>query len=107
MTRRIEETMKLKTAVQAAELLSPVGEIELVDMGLAERPADLNGLRIAFLDNSRPKADLFLARVEELLAQRYKFAQVLHLRKNTASSPHPDLPAVIRSADMVVEAFAQ
>ena len=64
-------------------------------------------LRIAFLDNSRPKADLFLARVEELLARRYKFAQVLRLRKNTASSPHPDLPAVVRSADMVVEAFAQ
>lgn len=99
--------MALAATAKQVELLNPVGEVEAIDLGLAERPRDLNGLRIAFLDNSRPKADLFLARVEELLVQRFRFAQVLRLRKNTASSPHPDLPSVVRSADVVVEAFAQ
>ena len=58
------------------ELLSPIGEAETKDLGLAPRLADLNGKVIGFLDNDMLGSSTLLKRIRERLSERFKFASV-------------------------------
>ena len=72
----------------------------------AERPASLAGLRLGFLDNSKPNSDTFLRIVDELLRERYGIAASIHRRKPTASRvvSEETLAEMIRECDVVIPA---
>ena len=59
---------------------------------LAPRPADLAGLRLGLLVNTKRNADLFLAEVGALLEQRYGITPVLTRTKPSIVHPAPPGP---------------
>ena len=52
---------------------------------LSPRPADLRGKRIGLLDNSKANSDVILRGIAALLNDEYEFAEVIYLRKHSAS----------------------
>jgi hypothetical protein len=87
-------------------LLDPTGERQPASRQRAARPATLRGLTVALLDISKPRGDVFLDRMEELLAGRG--VEVLRFRKPTFAKPAPaDLrQEVAARCEAVVEALA-
>jgi hypothetical protein len=90
----------------ATVLLDPTSERRPTARERALRPAALAGLTVGLLDISKPRGDVFLDRMEELLTGRG--VEVLRFRKPTFTKPAPsDLRQDIRArCDAVVEALA-
>ena len=88
------------------ELLDPTGERQPSSRRRVARPASLRGLTVGLLDISKPRGDVFLDRMEELLADRG--VEVLRFRKPTFTKPAPaDLrQEVAARCEAVVEALA-
>jgi hypothetical protein len=87
-------------------VLDPTSERTPSVQARLPRPATLTGLRVALLDISKPRGDLFLNRLEWHLVERG--AQVVRFTKPTFTKPAPlDLRQQITAAcDAVVEALA-
>jgi hypothetical protein len=88
-------------------LVNPMNETGLEAAAPAARLAGLGGKTIALLDISKPGGSLFLDRIERLLKERYRVANVMREMKPTFAKPAP--PGVIekiRSADAVIEGLA-
>ena len=87
-------------------LLDPTSERHPAARPRAARPASLDGLTVGLLDISKPRGDVFLDRLEELLAGRG--VEVLRYRKPTFAKPAPaDLRQEISTrCEAVVEALA-
>lgn len=87
-------------------LLDPTSERQPAARQRVPRPPSLGGLTVGLLDISKPRGDVFLDRLEELLSGRG--VEVLRFRKPTFTKPAPvDLRNEIRvSCDAVVEALA-
>jgi hypothetical protein len=87
-------------------LLDPTAEREPVQRQLAARPERLEGLTIGLLDISKPRGDVFLDRLSELLAERG--LRVERFRKPTYTKPAPtDLRQEVSSrCQAVIEALA-
>jgi hypothetical protein len=88
------------------ELLDPTGEREPAVRRRVPRPASLDGLTVGLLDISKPRGDVFMDRLAELLAARG--VEVLRYRKPTYTKPAPaDLRHEIAArCQAVVEALA-
>jgi len=88
------------------ELLDPTGERQPAARQRVTRPTSLEGLTVGLLDISKPRGDVFLDRLEELLSGRG--VEVLRFRKPTFTKPTPaDLRHEIQvKCDAVVEALA-
>jgi hypothetical protein len=88
------------------ELLDPTGERRPAARERVTRPGTLEGLTVGLLDISKPRGDVFLDRLEVLLAGRG--VEVLRFRKPTFTKPAPiDLRREIGvRCDAVVEALA-
>ena len=88
------------------ELLDPTSERQPVVRQRVPRPSSLEGLTVGLLDISKPRGDVFLDRLEELLTARG--VEVLRFRKPTFTKPAPaDLRHEIAvRCDAVVEALA-
>ena len=70
---------------------------------LAPRPADLRGKRIGLLDNSKANSDVILRGIAALLNDEYEFAEVIYLKKHSASlPPKPEVMAEIHGVDLVI-----
>jgi len=63
------------------EVLDPTGVTEQQTVKATSGVGDLNGKTIGFIDNGKPNYDIFLARLMELLNQRFKFAGTILARK--------------------------
>jgi hypothetical protein len=87
-------------------LLDPTAEREPVQRQRAARPARLEGLTIGLLDISKPRGDVFLDRLSELLSERG--LRVERFRKPTYTKPAPiDLRQEVGSrCQAVIEALA-
>ena len=87
-------------------LLDPTGERTPATRTRATRPAALDGLTIALLDISKARGNVFLDRLEELLAARD--VKVTRFAKPTFTKPAPiDLRHEISTqCDVVIEALA-
>ena len=87
-------------------LLDPTGERSPVERQRVARPASLDGLTVGLLDISKPRGDVFLNRLEELLRERG--LRVERYRKPTFTKPAPvDLRHEISvKCDVVIEALA-
>ena len=72
------------------------------------RLAALTGKKIGLLDISKPGGNLFLDRLESILRERYRVADVIRTRKPTFAKPAPaDLrEEVAARCEAVVEALA-
>jgi hypothetical protein len=87
-------------------VLDPTGERTVTTRELLARPASLDGQVIALLDITKPRGDVFLDRLEELLAD--SGATVRRYAKPTFTKPAPvDLRHEIATqCTMVIEALA-
>jgi hypothetical protein len=87
-------------------LLDPTGERRPAARERVARPESLEGLTVGLLDISKARGDVFLDRLEELLAGRG--VEVLRYRKPTFTKPAPaDLRREIAAhCHAVVEALA-
>jgi hypothetical protein len=87
-------------------VLDPTGERSPGHRERVARPASLDGLTVGLLDISKPRGDVFLNRLEELLRQRG--LRVDRYRKPTFTKPAPvDLRHEISvKCDVVIEALA-
>ncbi len=86
--------------------LDPTGEKETISRSLAERPDNLDGKVIGLLDIIKPRGDVFLDRLEELLTA--DGARVVRFAKPTFTKPAPvDLRHEISmQCEVVIEALA-
>jgi hypothetical protein len=89
------------------EYLDPTDRVA-VERRQAGRLATLEGKVVALLDISKPKGNVFLDRVEELLRAEARPRAVLRVAKPTFAKPAPDglRQELLASADAVVEALA-
>ncbi len=87
-------------------LLDPTNERAPAQRELLARPASLEGRQVALLDISKPRGDVFLDRLAELLGERG--VHVHRYRKPTFAKPAPvDLRHEIATeCDVVIEALA-
>ena len=70
------------------------------------RPASVGGLRIGFLDNTKPNSDKYLRLLADTLQERFGLGAVIHRRKHDSSSPAAEtlLLGLVNECDMVVNA---
>jgi hypothetical protein len=87
-------------------LLDPTSERTPAERQRVARPPSLDGLTVGLLDISKPRGDVFLNRLEELLRERG--LRVERYRKPTFTKPAPvDLRHEISvKCDVVIEALA-
>jgi hypothetical protein len=89
------------------EIIDPTDERVPVRRTLTARPPKLRGA-VALLDISKPRGDVFLDRLAELLAERLPQVKLNRYRKPTFTKPAPDeLRRLIAAEnDFVIEALA-
>jgi hypothetical protein len=87
-------------------VLDPTGERSVVERQRLDRPAAIAGLRVGLLDITKPRGDVFLDRLQELLTD--VGAKVTRYAKPTFTKPAPvDLRHEIATkCDLVIEALA-
>lgn len=87
-------------------ILDPTSESNPSTHQLLARPADIKGHTIALLDISKPRGNVFLDRIEQLLTERG--AHVKRYAKPTFTKPAPvDLRHEIATqCTLVIEALA-
>ena len=90
----------------ARVLLDPTGERSVVERTRLPRPSSLDGQVIGLLDISKPRGNVFLDRLEELLAG--SGAAVKRYAKPTFTKPAPvDLRhEIATNCTLVIEALA-
>ena len=87
-------------------ILSPVSEPRVVDQPIAARPATLDGMRIALLDNQKANAGRLLAGVGDELVRRFEGVELVQEYK-IATSPSPDaVMDRLHECDAVILAIA-
>ena len=88
------------------EVLDPTGELQPATRQRTARPGSLEGKRVAMLDISKPRGDVFLDRLQELLTARG--VTVERFRKPTFARPAPRamVEEILGKSDLVVEALA-
>ena len=91
---------------ESSVLLDPTAETAPAARPRAPRPASLEGLTVGLLDISKPRGDVFLDRLAELLAGGG--VTVRRYRKPTYTRPAPDQlgQQLARECDLVVEGLA-
>jgi len=92
--------------VTGSILLDPTNERAPVRRSRAARPVSLDGKVIGLLDISKPRGDVFMERLAEVLQTRGH--RVMRFRKPTYTKPAPpDVRRVVRDGcDVVVEGLA-
>ena len=87
-------------------LLDPTSERTSGERSISARPADIADGTVALLDISKPRGDVFIKRLDELLTEMG--VAVRHYRKPTFSKPAPlDLRRQIAAeCGAVIEALA-
>ena len=87
-------------------LLDPTSERTTGERPISTRPADIAGSTVGLLDISKPRGDVFISRLDELLTGMG--VVVRHYRKPTFSKPAPlDLRRQIAAeCGAVIEALA-
>ena len=85
-------------------VLDPTAGPVVVQISRASRPTSLEGLRVGFLDNSKPNSDKVLLYLDEMLQERYGIGASLHRRKPSASRvvPAAMLDELVRECDAIV-----
>jgi len=98
--------MDLTGGPRGRTVLDPTDERAAAHRVPRPRPVSLDGLRVGLLDISKPRGDVFLDRLAELLAERG--VRVRRYAKPTFTKPAPvDLRReIVAECDVVIEALA-
>lgn len=85
-------------------VLDPTAEAGVERIPLAPRRADLAGVRVGFLDNSKERAEEILRRIEERLRERFALGPVVWRRKEfyTKAAPLALIEDLARQCDVVI-----
>jgi hypothetical protein len=75
--------------MNAMIIVDPAAESAAPGTALAPRLESLAGARLALIDNSKHRADVFLDRLQEVLADQYGVAACVRYRKTNPSIPTP------------------
>lgn len=88
-------------------ILDATDEREPVRRELTRRPESISGT-IALLDISKPRGDVFLDRIEQIIRERLPGVETKRFIKPTVSRPAPAeiKEAIRKEADFVIEALA-
>ena len=88
-------------------ILDPTDERVPVSRQVAQRPAEISGT-VAFLDISKPRGNVLIDRLQDVLTERLPGVSFKRYAKPTFTKPAPDnLREEIRvSSDFVIEALA-
>jgi len=96
------ESLKRKIRV-----LDPTSPRNVQKAVLANRLSALDGKAIGLLDNSKANSDVFLARVQELLAEQFRIARFFKFRKQTPARGVPgDTMGDLVKCDAVINGIA-
>ena len=79
-------------------VLSPVGGVRAAVTSIPALPAELTGLTVGFLDNTKHNFDRLAEGMGRVLTERLGVRQVVHMRKANASTP---------AAREIIEALAK
>jgi hypothetical protein len=75
----------MQSAPGGVPVFDPRGSVDVDAKSLAPRVADLNGLRLGILDNTKWNANKLLRLIRDDLAQKYAFKEVNYYRKESFS----------------------
>jgi hypothetical protein len=86
------------------QVLDPTAAPRELRHDMAPRRADIRGLSLGFLWNSKPNGDVLFGRLEELLREKYEISGAVYRRKPTSSAPatREVLDELGRSVDVAV-----
>lgn len=86
------------------QVLDPTGVNKAVRLHPSARFDTLNGKVLGVLDNGKPNFNLLLDRLQEVLGQRYQFAQVIRRTKPTvmAGAPPEIIQELAEKCDLVI-----
>jgi hypothetical protein len=68
-------------------IYDPQGVVEVLSKQLSKRVENLDGLRLAVLDNTKWNASRLLDSVTVLLSEKNKFSQINRYKKETFTKP--------------------
>ena len=86
----------------AEELMIPRGVYHYEKKPIAPRCRDFKNKVLGIIDNSKPKADLFLNEVLGVLNNKYAWVEILRLRKTSGAVPAPFTPEFFDRCDVVI-----
>ena len=88
-------------------ILDPTDEREPVGRQRSRRPEQISGT-VGLLDISKPRGNVLLDRIEELIGERLPEVQVRRYMKPTFTKPAPDelLRKMAGEVDFVIEGLA-
>jgi hypothetical protein len=84
-------------------VMSPVGELRTASTAIPRMPADLRGLTVGFLDNTKHNFDRLVEGIGLLLKQRHGVERVVIRRKANAATgaAHEIIEAMAKECDLV------
>ena len=84
-------------------VLSPVGQVLAENFAAPPLPADLAGLTVGFIDNTKHNFDRLADEIGTLLRERYGVKAVVRRRKGNAAVPAPPetLAELAKECDLV------
>jgi hypothetical protein len=84
-------------------VLNPVGELRAAGTAVPALPADLRGLTVGFLDNTKHNFDRLTDGIGRALIERFGVKRVVHRRKANAATPAaPEIVAALaKECDLV------
>lgn len=83
------------------DVLDPVGEVEVEEHALAQRPASLKGKVVGLLSSNNRVMDMLGDRLEELIRERYGATEFLRHRERGAPTPEL-IDKLVRECDVVI-----
>ena len=88
-------------------ILDPTDEREPIGRQLTKRPEHITGT-VGLLDISKPRGDVLLDRIEQLMNERLPDVTVKRYTKPTFAKPAPDTlrRQMMEEVDFVIEALA-
>jgi hypothetical protein len=84
-------------------VLTPVGERRQATLAVPPLPADLRGLTVGFVDNTKHNFDLLVQEMGALLKERFGVKAVVHRKKANASTAASDeiIEGLAKDCDVV------
>ncbi len=87
-------------------LMDPTSEISPQDLQPLPRPTDLSGKTVGLLDISKPRGDVFIDRLEDLLVQRGMKTKRYSKPTFTRVAPVELKQQIATECDAVIESLA-
>ncbi|MBI2865440.1 MAG: hypothetical protein HYX94_12875 [Chloroflexi bacterium] len=87
-------------------VLDPTSKPKVLGLKLAERPADIRGLTVGFLDSGWWSFGVVLERYRELLAERFGIRAVTYHKKKERPAPKELLDELATKCQIVINGLA-